>query len=136
MSSSTITGRMAGRVTCQKRRQGPAPSMAAASYCCSSTWASAARKMIVPQPASFQMTWATTSGSKASGLPMMSTVCRPAPLRPLLSRPVSPSTCWKSATTITHEMKCGRYATDCTNRRTEDQVSVCSSRARPSGTGK
>lgn len=35
---------------CQNRRQGPAPSIAAASYCCSSTWESAARKMIVPQP--------------------------------------------------------------------------------------
>lgn len=90
----------------------------------------------MPQPASFQMTWATVSGRNASGLPMMSTVLRPMPSSEELSSPVSPSNCWKRATTITHEMKCGRYATDCTKRRMLLRVRLCSSRARASGTGK
>ena len=59
-----MIGRMLGRVTCQSRRRQLAPSIAAASYWLPSTEAIAARKMIVPQPVSFQMTWAEKSAAR------------------------------------------------------------------------
>lgn len=42
---------------CHSLRRRPAPSTIAASYNCTSTFVSAARKMIVPQPVSFQTVW-------------------------------------------------------------------------------
>jgi hypothetical protein len=108
ISSRMITGRMLGSVTCQKRRHGPAPSIAAASYCCSSTLDRAARKMIVPQPDSFQITCATSSALNSPGLPTIDTVCMPASCSRPLSMPVLPSTCWHSATTTTQDRKYGR----------------------------
>ena len=66
-----MTGRMPGSVTCQSRRQRPAPSAAAASYSDGSMVESAARKMIEPQPTSFHTPSAVTSTMKASALFMM-----------------------------------------------------------------
>ena len=60
-----------GRVMCNSRCHAVAPSTAAASYCSWSIRESAARKMIVPQPASFQITWLVTSALNSSGTPMM-----------------------------------------------------------------
>lgn len=52
---------------CHMRRQRPAPSMAAASYRSPETEESAARKTMMPQPASFQTVCAVTRYLKTSG---------------------------------------------------------------------
>ena len=72
MSSRMMTGRSPGSVMCHMRRQRPAPSTAADSYRFWLMAARAARKMIVPHPASFQIIWEVTTNRKASGLLMTS----------------------------------------------------------------
>lgn len=67
-----MTGRSAGGVTCQMRRHRPAPSIAAASYRSGLTEASAARKTMTPQPASFHTLCAVTRNLKVVGSVMMS----------------------------------------------------------------
>ena len=64
--------------------------------------------MIVPQPASFQITWLVISALNSSGTPMISTIGRSFCTRNVLSMPALPSICWKIATTITQDRKCGR----------------------------
>ncbi|BFO15755.1 hypothetical protein SHKM778_21430 [Streptomyces sp. KM77-8] len=103
-----MTGRSAGSVTCHIRRQRLAPSMAAASYRSGLTEASAARKTMIPQPASFHTLCAVIRNLKVSG-----SVIRPIPSYPCSRRiwessPAPPNSCWKTAMTSTQEKKCGR----------------------------
>ena len=99
---------MPGRVMFHSRCQRPAPSTTAASYSDASMFSSAARKMIVAQPVSFQMNCSVTSGLKKPGSVMTLTAGRPKSRRVWTKMPEPPSTCCQSETTITHEMKWGR----------------------------
>lgn len=103
-----ITGRMPGRVMCQILRSQPAPSMAADSYWPMSIDAIAARKMIVPQPQSFQMAWAVISSLKVPGSVITLPMVTPCSIRSVVTEPAPPSTCLNIATTTTHDRKCGR----------------------------
>ncbi len=93
---------------CHIRLKRPAPSAAAASYNSVLMAASAARKTMIPQPASFQMAWDVTSSANVSGSVMTSQVPMSWPRRNWLSAPAPPSICWKSVMASTHEKKCGR----------------------------
>ena len=73
-----MTGLIAGRVTCHIRRKAEARSIAAASYRLGSTFDIAARKMIIDQPVSFQMTWLVINSLNSSGTPMIWKVARSA----------------------------------------------------------
>ena len=73
-----MTGRSAGSVMCHIRRQRPAPSTAAASYSSGGPSHSAARKTMMPQPASFQTDCAVIRTRNVSGLVIMS---NPGPAR-------------------------------------------------------
>jgi hypothetical protein len=95
-------------VTCHSRRQRFAPSTAAASYSVKSTVDSAARKTMMPQPASFHTACEVTSTLNVDGIVMMSNDGRLWSRSTWLSRPAPPSICWKMVTTSTHEKKCGR----------------------------
>ena len=97
----------AGSVMYNIRCRALAPSTAAASYCSWSMRDIAARKMIVPQPASFQMTWLVISPLNSSGTPMIWMIGRSCWTRNVFSMPALPSICWNSATTITQDRKCG-----------------------------
>lgn len=134
-STMISTGRMPGRVTCQNRRHGPAPSIADASYSDSSTWNSAAVKMMVAQPASFQISSAIISGLNSVGLPKMLTMCEPPVDSRPLSRPVGPMISWNSATATTQDRKCGRNTMLVTVLRSHPCIRLCISRAIISGTG-
>jgi hypothetical protein len=68
----------------------------------------AARKMIVPHPASFQMPCAVSSSLKVDGSDMTSRPLWPWVARMRLMTPPPPRTCWNSATMMTHDRKCGR----------------------------
>jgi len=70
--------------------------------------ASAARKTMMPQPASFQTTWAVTRYLKVAGSVMMSQVASPCRRRNMLSAPAPPSISWKIVMASTQEKKCGR----------------------------
>lgn len=62
----------------------------------------------MPQPVSFQMTCEVSRALKSSGSPMMFHVPMSWARRKTLMSPPLPSICWKSATTTTHDRKCGR----------------------------
>ncbi|MNP81904.1 hypothetical protein D3C76_1803870 [compost metagenome] len=68
----------------------------------------AARKMMVPHPASFQMDWMVTRNGKNSGVVMASKRGRPRLSSRCGTAPVAPRTSEKTATMITQPMKCGR----------------------------
>ncbi|MNR49148.1 hypothetical protein D3C85_1684830 [compost metagenome] len=70
--------------------------------------ANAARKMIIAQPASFQIIWTTTITGNVSGLVMKGMGSIPQSRSRLLTKPAPPSICWKNAMTSTQERKCGR----------------------------
>ena len=91
------------------RRQRPAPSTAAASYCSGGTVLSAARKMMIPQPASFQTDCMVMRTRNVSGFVIMSNP-EPSPWSRSvwLISPAPPKICWNTVTTSTHEKKWGR----------------------------
>jgi hypothetical protein len=106
--STAIVGRIEGIVMFQTRCQRPAPSMIAASYCSWSTPASAARKMIVPQPVFFQTSCMRMSGLNQSGsASMLASVPSTQPKNvhkgPL---PMANSSAVIETTTV-HDRKCG-----------------------------
>ncbi len=68
----------------------------------------AARKMIVPQPTSFQMTWEVIGVANVSGLVIRLTGLPVIWASKSLTTPVPPKSACQMETTMTHPMKCGR----------------------------
>ena len=109
MKMMTTTGRIEGRVMYQICCSLRAPSMVAASYRSGSTPARAARKMMVPQPASFQMSVSTSvPRNDAGSISMLGAT-------PMVSRSrlVMTPVCGARNTTArcpitTQDRKCGR----------------------------
>nr|BFF24656.1 hypothetical protein GCM10025732_26210 [Glycomyces mayteni] len=131
-----MTGRMPGRVMCHSRRHRPAPSTAAASYWLWSIAARAARKMIAPNPASFQIACEVTSRMNVFGSVIQSRPSNPLARSTCEIRPAPPSICWKIAMTSTQEKKYGRYTTLWSIDRSRSDAMECMSRASAIGTGK
>ena len=101
-------GMMPGRSMCHTRRQMVAPSTRAASCSSTSTPASAARKMIVPQPMFCQMPVHTYTWANQSGLPRNGGSGRPSLASATLTRPMRVCSSFRIMPTITTvEMKCG-----------------------------
>ena len=69
--------------------------------------ARAARKMIMAQPASFQIIWMTTMTGKVSGLVMNGIGSMPISRSRLFTKPAPPNICWMNAITRTQDRKCG-----------------------------
>ncbi len=106
------------------------------SYCCGSMPDNAARKMMHAQPASFQITWDTSTSLNAAGLPTMSSGVNPWLWSVWFTIPAAPSTCVNRVTITTQEMKCGRNITFCTNFLIRCENIPSSRIANPIGTGK
>ena len=64
--------------------------------------------MIVPQPASFQISWMVIIHLNHSGLLVIVGAVSPMPRNMWSTTPAPPKICWNRATMMTHEMKCGR----------------------------
>ena len=62
----------------------------------------------MPQPVSFQINWNTIIHLNADGSDSTFQIGKPPSRRKWLTTPVPPRISWNSATTITHERKCGR----------------------------